>query len=92
MKLTLYAWQEECLDAWQQNDSRGIIQVVTGGGKTILALAAAQRLQQRLNGKLQVKIIVPKQFMVAQWTASLLNYKETFGIEKEDIGNYVSDI
>ncbi|HKM05709.1 MAG TPA: DEAD/DEAH box helicase [Sphaerochaeta sp.] len=88
MKLTLYAWQEECLDAWQQNDSRGIIQVVTGGGKTILALAAAQRLQQRLNGKLQVKIIVPKQFMVAQWTASLLNYKETFGVEKEDIGNY----
>ena len=88
MKLNLYPWQEECLDAWKDNQSRGIIQVVTGGGKTILALAAAQRLQQRLKGKLQVKIIVPKQFMVAQWTASLLNYKETFGIEKKDIGNY----
>ncbi len=88
MKLNLYPWQEACLDAWEQNQSRGIIQVVTGGGKTILALAAAQRLQQRLEGKLQVKIIVPKQFMVAQWTESLLTYKETFGIEKKDIGNY----
>ncbi len=88
MKLNLYPWQEECLDAWKENQSRGIIQVVTGGGKTILALAAAQRLQQRLKGRLQVKIIVPKQFMVAQWTASLLTHKETFGIEKKDIGNY----
>ena len=82
MKLNLYAWQQECLDAWEDNQSRGIIQVVTGGGKTILALAGAQRLQQRLKGKLQVKIIVPKQFMVAQWTASLLSKKETCGIEK----------
>ncbi len=88
MKLNLYAWQQECLDAWEDNQSRGIIQVVTGGGKTILAVAGAQRLQQRLKGKLQVKIIVPKQFMVAQWTASLLSNKETFGIEKKDVGNY----
>ena len=88
MKLNLYPWQKECLQAWQQNQSRGIIQVVTGGGKTILALSAAQRLQDSLKGKLQVKIIVPKQFMVAQWTESLLNHKETFGIEKKDIGNY----
>ena len=88
MKLKLYPWQKECLQAWQQNQSRGIIQVVTGGGKTILALSAAQRLQESLEGKLQVKIIVPKQFMVAQWTASLLDYKETFGIEKGEIGNY----
>lgn len=88
MKLKLYPWQNECLQAWQQNKSRGIIQVVTGGGKTILALSAAKQLQESLEGKLQVKIIVPKQFMVAQWTQSLLSYKETFGIEKQDIGNY----
>ena len=88
MKLTLYPWQEVCLEAWKDNQSRGIIQVVTGGGKTILALSAAQRLQQSLKGKLQVKIIVPKQFMVAQWTESLLTYKETFGIQKGEIGNY----
>ncbi|MDY0289885.1 MAG: DEAD/DEAH box helicase [Sphaerochaeta sp.] len=88
MKLELYPWQEECLEAWKQIQSRGIIQVVTGGGKTILALAAAKRLQESLEGTLQVKIIVPKQFMVAQWTASLLDHKETFGIEKKNIGNY----
>ncbi|HKL57489.1 MAG TPA: DEAD/DEAH box helicase [Sphaerochaeta sp.] len=88
MKLELYPWQEACLEAWKQNQSRGIIQVVTGGGKTILALAAANRLQERVEGEIQVKIIVPKQFMVAQWTASLLDHKETFGVEKEEIGNY----
>lgn len=88
MKLTLYPWQEACLEAWKEHQSRGIIQVVTGGGKTILALAAAKKLQEDLTGKLQVKIIVPKQFMVAQWKAALLNHQETFGVRKDEIGSY----
>jgi superfamily II DNA or RNA helicase len=88
MELTLHPWQKECLDAWFSNHGHGMVKVVTGAGKTILALSAAQELQKRVGGNLKVKIIVPKTFMVAQWTASLVEHKETFGIERNEIGTF----
>ena len=39
----LYKWQKECLEEWEKNRCRGIINVITGGGKTVLALSAANR-------------------------------------------------
>ena len=85
MNLSLYSWQQECLIAWARNQGRGIIQVVTGAGKTIVALAAARELQKHMQGKLQIKIVVPKTFMVAQWTASLT---DNFGVSRSEIGWY----
>jgi len=43
--IVLHDWQEQCVASWFQNGKRGVIKVVTGAGKTILALAVAQRLQ-----------------------------------------------
>ena len=48
MKKELYQWQEECLERWFSNNGRGIVQAVTGAGKTFLALTAAARLEKRL--------------------------------------------
>ena len=39
MKLQLYPWQEECLQAWFSHQGRGIVNVVTGAGKTVMALS-----------------------------------------------------
>src|SRR5690242_20604535 len=39
--LTLHAWQRECVDRWFEADRRGVLKVVTGAGKTVLALAIA---------------------------------------------------
>src|SRR5690349_14375298 len=39
--LRLYAWQDEALRAWDAAGRRGIIQAVTGTGKTVVAIAAA---------------------------------------------------
>ena len=48
MKNSLYTWQEECLDRWFQNQCRGMVQAVTGSGKTMLALNAIERLEKNL--------------------------------------------
>ena len=38
--MKLYRWQQECLQAWNTACFRGIAHVVTGAGKTFLALNA----------------------------------------------------
>ena len=41
----LFKWQRDCLQKWFDNGCRGIVNVVTGAGKTVLALAAAHNLR-----------------------------------------------
>ena len=40
LPFALYPWQSRALKAWQQNDRSGMVEAVTGAGKTRLALAA----------------------------------------------------
>ncbi len=83
----MFEWQEECLDIWFKNDCRGIINAVTGSGKTVLALGAIARLEKiPANEKgriLKVKIIVPKVFLANQWYQVL---KEDLRVPENDIG------
>jgi len=44
--VVLHSWQKRCVDAWFDAGRRGVIKVVTGAGKTVLALAIAERLQR----------------------------------------------
>lgn len=67
MQQPLYPWQEECIQRWFQNDCRGMVQAVTGSGKTRLALAAADRLRQSLPCPLRIKIVVPTGALMRQW-------------------------
>ena len=39
LRNSLRAWQEEALNQWLDNGSKGIAKVVTGGGKTFFAFA-----------------------------------------------------
>jgi superfamily II DNA or RNA helicase len=71
----LFNWQRDCLQKWFDNGCRGIVNVVTGAGKTVLALAAAQYLRadiSRATEKLKVKIVVPKIFLAAQWQKAIM--------------------
>lgn len=63
----LHDWQEQCVNTWFDNDKRGVIKVVTGAGKTILALAIAQRLQQSELKQLRLAIVVPTTVLLEQW-------------------------
>jgi superfamily II DNA or RNA helicase len=84
--INLYDWQKECLDKWFSNNCQGIINVATGAGKTILAVAAIKMLREKIcQNKLKVKIIVPKIFLTKQWMHSLI---ENLGIKRDEIGIY----
>ena len=74
MNKELYDWQEECLERWFEHNGRGIVQAVTGSGKTLLALSAMDRLNQKLNGSLRVKIVVPTGALMRQWNQALREY------------------
>ena len=42
----LYTWQKESIRIWYENQFQGIVNVVTGGGKTVMALYAARVLEK----------------------------------------------
>lgn len=70
----LWEWQERCLTHWFANKGRGMVQAVTGSGKTRLALAAAEQLEKRLNQTLHIKIVVPTSALMQQWNQSLKKF------------------
>ena len=72
-KHELYKWQQDCLETWKQNRCQGIVNVVTGAGKTFLACAAIEYLQNIRQG-LRVRIVVPTIALAAQWNEALLDY------------------
>ena len=65
--LVLHAWQKQCIDSWFRNGKRGIIKVVTGAGKTILALGIAEKLQQNEAHQLRIAVVVPTIVLLEQW-------------------------
>lgn len=85
MKQELYPWQKECLKAWFNHHCHGIIHVMTGAGKTVLAISAAEKLRGRLGGELRVKIIVPQIVLTSQWSSALQRFA---GVSRQEIGYY----
>lgn len=76
----LRKWQKEALDIWLENQS-GIVEVVTGGGKTIFAFFCIKELLKKYAG-LETIIIVPTLTLADQWAVSL---SEDAGFDKKDI-------
>lgn len=65
--IELHDWQQECVEAWFHAGMNGVLKVVTGAGKTILALAIVEKLQQSRDPDLRVAIVVPTVVLLAQW-------------------------
>lgn len=95
MTQTLYPWQLECLNEWKKNDCHGIVNAVTGAGKTRFALECIQYLKtcsidRPLTGaspavtppssKLRVKIVVPGKSLLFQWKRVL---EQTFDADSD---------
>lgn len=79
METSLYQWQEECLARWFANHGRGMVQAVTGSGKTLVALTAVSRLEERLARPVHVKIVVPTGSLMRQWERAVREYLGNFG-------------
>ena len=63
----LRAWQESCRDKWFKSSMRGVVKVVTGAGKTVLACGIIEQLQNTEAPQLRVAIVVPTVVLLDQW-------------------------
>jgi len=54
----LYRWQKEALTAWEKQKNKGMVEAVTGSGKTRLAFAAWIELQKKVK-PLNTLVVVP---------------------------------
>ena len=62
--LGLYEWQREALESWHLYRDRGIIDAVTGAGKTLLAIAA---ILEQVHGGGKTVVVVPTIALLHQW-------------------------
>jgi superfamily II DNA or RNA helicase len=73
----LRPWQQEAVTQWEKGDDRGpfrgTLEIVTGGGKTLIALAAAARAAAR-EPELHLAVVVPTQALARQWTESIAKH------------------
>ncbi|UCZ90710.1 DEAD/DEAH box helicase [Gordonia sp. WA4-43] len=65
----LRAWQEEALDEWRKRGRRGVIEAVTGSGKTEVGIAAT--LEAVAVGR-RVLVVVPSRDLLRQWHERLV--------------------
>ena len=67
-RFNLYAWQQDALADWRASGHRGIVEAVTGTGKTRLGLAAIWEAHQ--DGYRSV-VLMPSIALQDQWIAQL---------------------
>lgn len=72
--VTLLEWQERAIQAWRVGDSqgphRGTLEVFTGGGKTLIALAAFARVSA-LAPTTKLAVVVPTEALARQWVVAI---------------------
>lgn len=66
--LDLYPWQRRALAAWKRRSSCGVVEAVTGAGKTRLAL---QAMIDALRATEKVAVVVPTLELWRQWEAQV---------------------
>ncbi|MHB8342614.1 MAG: DEAD/DEAH box helicase family protein, partial [Mycobacteriales bacterium] len=67
--LRLYSWQADALEAWAREGRLGVIEAVTGTGKTMVGIAAA--LDELTGWRGQVLVLVPTAELAHQWVTEL---------------------
>ena len=96
-QLDLYDWQTEALYEWLEKE-RGVIKVVTGAGKTVLALSLIKTIAERHDyNNVRFFIVVPTIVLLEQWKTALM---KLLGVKEKDIGifyglkkgNYISNL
>ena len=76
----LYRWQVQALEAWAANGRRGIIQAVTGAGKTPVGIAATKEHLAR-GGR--AVVVVPTIELMSQWRTAIAKWLK---LDEDQIG------
>jgi RNA polymerase primary sigma factor len=72
--IVLYAWQAEALDAWRRVWRRGVVEAVTGAGKTMVGVAA---VSEALSEGGQALVVVPTVELLHQWAGHICRHFPT---------------
>lgn len=83
-KLPPRDWQIEALAKWEKANHRGIVSVVTGGGKTVFALSCIERVRP-----IATLIVVPTNALLEQWWEEVANY---FDLDLDEINIITSTL
>lgn len=83
----LYKWQAECLDIWKNSGTEGIVNVITGAGKTILALSAADHLLHKYPN-VRIRIVVPTISLAHQWKQAIRDFFPNISYGSHKVGLY----
>jgi superfamily II DNA or RNA helicase len=75
--VALRKWQTSALEKWRGENCRGIVSVVTGGGKTIFALACV-----KAQNPLTTLVVVPTAALLDQWWDEIAAF---FGLRLDDV-------
>lgn len=85
MSIELRAWQTDALASWRAHDRRGILEVTTGAGKTICAIACIENFWSAQEAG-KVVVLVPSIALADQWYANLETHMEAISGEIEVYG------
>jgi len=70
----LYQWQKDALENWKRSNYIGVVEAVTGAGKTLVAHHA---LVEHLEKNFDVLIIVPSAELQKQWFRDIRRLKDS---------------
>lgn len=72
-QINLRGWQTNAYEKWLAQDRRGIIAVVTGGGKTIFALHCLKGFRASAPSATCI-IVVPTEALLDQWAEEIITF------------------
>jgi superfamily II DNA or RNA helicase len=87
--LVLKSWQEKASDKWMEAGSKGIIEAVTGSGKSYLAMGCWRKLLEQ-NSDLEIRtvVVVPNLTLLHQFAEKWI---ECFPQMSGKVGKYYGD-
>lgn len=80
-------WQLEAIESWTNNHYKGIVKVVTGGGKTVFSGYCLSEIF-KFSPDSNVLIIVPTIVLRDQWFSILVH---SWGVEQEEVSTELVD-
>lgn len=90
-QIILRDYQLKAVDAWFEHHCLGCLEMATGSGKTITALAASARLFER-ERRLAAIIAVPYQHLVDQWDAEAKSFGYRSVLAYQSTSAWVDDL
>lgn len=75
--LVLRPHQIEGVREWFRNSCRGILEMATGSGKTLTALAAAAKVYEQVGAPFLIVVVCPYKHLVTQW----IEEAQRFGLD-----------